>query len=318
VKVGSGSITQAEFMETFNDRQAIYAKTRGANSSVFFDPPEYRVCSRDERRSSAGGMDATKAELRQRCRARHERFKTETLDSVVRLEWLEQEAAARDVKVPTVISDQDIEKLQSRLEAKAYENQLEAPSSAQIAAYYEKNKRKLVEPTRWDVTTLMTATKQPALAAKRALLTGASWEQAAAHYAVSRVPEQHVDQARGDLLDLLDRAVDARPGVVLGPVQTSAGWYVLEVTAKRPPFQLTLAQSTRPIRDMILTNARRRFHYEYSGRFDARYRAKTICLGSIKPPACKNGPRGESRPAVDLYEAIHQPVLPPTLRPSAD
>jgi hypothetical protein len=318
VKVGSGNISQAEFTKTFDDRQAAYAKGRGANSRVFFDPPEYRVCSRDERRSSAGGMDATPAELRQRCRARHEQFKRETLDSVVRLEWLEQEAAARDLKVPPVLGDQDIEKLQSRLEAKAYASQLEAPSSAQIAAYYDKNKHKLVEPPRWDVTTLMTATKRPAVAARRALLAGATWDQVAADYAVSRVTEQHVDQDREDLLDLLGRAFDARPGGVLGPVESAAGWYVLKVTAKRPAFQLTLAQSTRPIRDMILTNARRRFHYEYSGRFDARYRAKTVCLGSIKATACKNGPRGESRPAVDLYEALHQPVLPPTLRPNAD
>jgi parvulin-like peptidyl-prolyl isomerase len=252
-------------------------------------------------------------------------FKRETMETLIESEWVEQEAAAQDVTVSdqevdrlwlhrkrgfppkayrqflkdSGLAEEDliyrvkVEQLQRKLEQAIAANEPKV-SERDIAAYFEKNRKRFALPERHDFTFVLTKTKARAEQAKQALRSGASWDTVVKRY--STTPKSSKAQAvRGPKLsegrEALERAVyNSANGEIDGPVSTRFGWYVFEVTKVTPEAPASLAE----VKDRIRAVLESRRRDAAVARFHEDYREQTVCADEFKAPECSNGPKEKS------------------------
>lgn len=249
-------------------------------------------------------------------------FKRETMETLIESEWVEQEAAAQDVTVSnreigllwlhrkrgfppkayrqflkdSGLAEEDliyrvkVEQLQRKLAETIAANEPKV-SDKDIAAHFEKNRKRYVVPESSDFTFVVTKAKAKADQAKRALQNGASWKAVVKQY--STTPKSSKARAvKGPKLsegqEALERAVyNSATGQINGPISTRSGWYVFEVTKVTPEGPPPLAHVKNRIR-AVLESQRRKAAV---ARFHADYREKTVCADGFKAPECSNGPK---------------------------
>jgi len=255
-------------------------------------------------------------------RASEEDLRRETMKTLIQSEWVEEEAASRGVSVSdeeiqrlwerrksqfppkdyrkllrdSGLAEEDliyrvkIEQLQLKLE-QALTAKTARVSEQDVAAYFEKNRKRFVSPERRDFIYVSTKTKAEAARAEEALQGGASWDAVVKQY--SKTPKNSKAQAvKGPSLSVgqedLERTIyKTGKGQLNGPVKTTYGWYVFEVTKVTPPSPQSLADVKVRIRAFL--ESRRR--PAAVNRFHADYREETVCADEFKTPECSNGPK---------------------------
>jgi foldase protein PrsA len=240
------------------------------------------------------------------------------MESLIRDEWIRQEAQARDLAVSEAevqaaldkaqrsgflseaaldragLSEQDIlptirkGQLQRKVTA-AVTADIEDVSAEDIAKYYRQNRSKMVVTERRDVRLVLTRDRARAAAARSALERGRSWNDVAREYSMhaeSRADGGKIsDLRKGPVGTGVTAAVfRAREGVLTGPVQVERSWAVFVVERVKPAFRATLAQAQDEIRD-LLTSQRRQAAL---ADFTRKYRAKTTCAPDYRVRACSN------------------------------
>jgi foldase protein PrsA len=252
-------------------------------------------------------------------------FRRQTMQALIESEWVEQEAAAQHITV----SDEEIQRLweerksqfppgefrqllkdsglaekdlRYRVKIEQLQRKLEEALTAKeprvtdqdIAAYFEQHRKRFVLPERRDFIYVSTKTKAKAAQAKEALQGGASWDAAVKQY--SKTPKDSKARAvKGPSLSVgqedLERAIyKTGKGQLNGPVKTTYGWYVFEVTKVMPSSPQSLADVKVRIR-AFLESRRKPAAVD---RFHAAYRDKTVCADELKTPECSNGPKEKS------------------------
>jgi hypothetical protein len=303
VEVGTSAITRAQFQRKLSADVAAYAKSRRAPSKAFFDPPAFRVCAADERRSS---HHATPEALRRRCAHRYKSFKLQTLDGMIEAEWIRQAAVRQHVDTGGASGDVVL----ATLEDRALRREPHA-TQAEIARYYRAHTDYLKQPERRTTIVIATDTEARAIAAKRHILRGASWKETAERYAVTKSVSRIADQAPTEFSGHLRHTIfTARRGAVVGPIEDYSGWSIVSVVRVRPSFQMSLEQSAPFIRDFLEVNKDRYRHYEFQARFKTVSRNGTRCVGALIAPNCNNGPRVATNRPVSHEDQLQRPVLP--------
>jgi parvulin-like peptidyl-prolyl isomerase len=249
--------------------------------------------------------------------------RTRVMESLIRDEWIRQEAQARDLAVSEAevqaaldkaqrsgflseaaleragLSEQDIlptirkGQLQRKVTA-AVTADIEDVSAEDIAEYYRQNRSKMVVTERRDVRLVLTRGRRRAAAARSALERGRSWDGVAREYSIhaqSRDDGGKIsDLRRGPVGTGVTAAVFRAPeGVLTGPVQVERSWAVFVVDRVKPAFQATLEQAQDEIRE-LLTSQRRQAALE---GFTREYRAKTTCAPDYRVRACRNSSAGD-------------------------
>jgi foldase protein PrsA len=264
-------------------------------------------------------------QLRRRCAREYDKLKRSTMHTLITTEWVQQEAAARNVTV----SDKEvalvlqarkhggfrsddgfrqflrdsgttegdikfitrIQRLQAKVED-AITREASKLSDDDIARYYEKNKQRFSEPERRELTFVLTNTRAGAQEARQALEEGRSWRDVVRTYSAdpkaSRAQAVRTSTPAKGLESLEQAVFRARRGAVYGPVQTDRGWYVFTVTKVRAESVRTLGK----VRDTIADLLGDQREAEALEAFHDEYRGKTSCAAGFKVPECGDGPLG--------------------------
>jgi parvulin-like peptidyl-prolyl isomerase len=247
--------------------------------------------------------------------------KARAMESLIRDEWMRQEAEARHVTVteaevqaaveqgrktgflsqknlnragvtlqellPTIRNGQLATKVTEQLTGLS-----RRVSDQDVAEYYRRNKAKLIVDERRDVRLVIAATRARAAAARAALDEGQSWNVVARKYSVhdaSREKGGKVANVRKGNREtgLLATIFRAERGALVGPVKEGRSWAVFVVERIKPPFQATLEQARDEIEQLLSSRRRERA----LAAFEKKYRAKTTCAPGYGVPLCNNGPK---------------------------
>jgi foldase protein PrsA len=297
------------------------------------DAPDFKNCVAEKKATAAapakGQPQQTDAQYKTACKQQYDSLKNEVVSFLVRATWLDQEAAKQGVKV----ADKDVQKsidtikqqqfpqagaydkflaksgltnadvlfqqrsqlLQQKITAKVTKGK-SAVSSAQIAAYYNKNKSRFAQPERRDLRIVLTKDVATARKALKAIKGGQSFAKVAKKYSTDQTSKGNGGKlpgvAKGQQEKAFDTAIfSAKLKQLTGPVKTQFGYYVFEVTKITPAKQQSLAQSTASIKQILSSDGSQKALQAFGKDYSKRYKAKTECKKAYAVPDCKNGPK---------------------------
>ena len=301
-------------------------------------PPDYKACVADKRKTAPkpakGQPKVTDASLKSECKKEYEALRTQTLQLLVSVQWIEGEAKEMGVKV----SDAEFKKSFEQQKKQAFpkdadyakflktSGQTQADidqqvrqellrkkiidkvtkgkdkvSDAQIKKFYDQNKARFAQPERRDLRIVLTKTKAKADQAKRALDGGESFSKVAKRLSIDQASKSQGGKlpgvAKGQQEKALDNAIfKAAKGKLVGPVKTQFGYYVLEVTKITPASQQTLDQAKATIKQTLAAQNQQKALEKFAKDYQKRWREKTECRKEFTTPECKNGPNPTPTP----------------------
>jgi foldase protein PrsA len=152
----------------------------------------------------------------------------------------------------------------------------------QIAAHFERNRERFIQPEQRDVRVVVTATRAEAAAVRAGLAHGESWRGIAGRQSIDRVTRAQQDKALGDAV------FEAPVGELRGPVKAEDGYYVFEVTRVFRARQQTLAEARPTIERLLVSQARRKQLDEFTEQFRKKWRSRTECREGYVTSECKS------------------------------
>lgn len=301
-------------------------------------PPDYKACVADKRKTAPkpakGQPKVTDAALKTQCKKEYEALRTQTLQLLVSVQWIEGEAEEMGIKV----SDSEFKKSFTQQKKQAFpkdadyakflktSGQTQADidqqvrqellrkkiiakvtkgkdkvSDAQIKKFYDQNKARFAQPERRDLRIVLTKTKAKAEQAKRALAGGESFSKVAKRLSIDQASKSQGGKlpgvAKGQQEKALDNAIfKAAKGKLVGPVKTQFGYYVLKVTKITPASQQTLEQTKATIKQTLGAQNQQKALETFAKGYQKRWREKTECREGFATPECKNGPKPTPTP----------------------
>jgi foldase protein PrsA len=330
-KVGDSTITQDEFDKWLTI--AVKGQGQGGTTAVP-DPPDYEKCVAAKKKTPVpkGQQQPTDDALKKQCKTEFDNLKREVMQFLIQAEWVEQEAAERDVKITdkeiesaledqkkqafpndkqyneflanSGMSEQDVlfrvklSQLQQKLTEKVTADAKKV-SDEDIEAYYAKNKKRFAQPERRDLRVVLTKTEAKAQEAKRALASGDPFKKVVKQYSIDEASKSQNGLlpavSEGQQEKAFDRAIFAADkGKVEGPVKTQFGWYVFKVEKVTEASQQTLEQSKDTIRNLLRSQREQKALDEFIKNFREDYKDQTDCADDYRVAECKNAPKEES------------------------
>jgi parvulin-like peptidyl-prolyl isomerase len=197
------------------------------------------------------------------------------------------------------------------------------PSSSEIADYYDSAKAaQYTTPESRDVRVVVTKDKAKAETAKAALEkddSPASWKKVASKYS-----EDPTTKAKGGLQPALTEellasqeelksAIFGNPtGVVVGPVEVSGKFFVVEVEKLNPAKVKALGEVSAEIKAQLTQTLAQEVFTEFVSEFQGKWQARTFCASGFEVKNCanyKSSGHSASAPA-GCYEANPKGGLP--------
>jgi parvulin-like peptidyl-prolyl isomerase len=168
-------------------------------------------------------------------------------------------------------------------------------TDAVVDAYLAKHGNLRIPEMR-EVRMVLTTRRAAAVAAKRELRAGATWDSVAGRYAVEPSLAGRRRVVRGTLERRLNRRVfRARARRIIGPVRTQFGFYVFRVSRIFPERVLSTARSRRLVRPVLVERAQIAAIDRYTTEWSERWRSSTVCAPDyVENSECGNG-SGSSR-----------------------
>jgi foldase protein PrsA len=348
-KVGDSTITEEEFEKWLTT--AAKGNAQGG-TAVAPDPPDFKKCVAAKQKTPVpqGQKKPTESALKKQCKSEYDGLKREVMQFLIQAEWVQQEAAEQDIKVtdkqiqrsfadqkkqafPTDkqykeflassgMTEEDIlfrvrlNELQQKLTQKVTEDAKKV-SDADIAAYYEKNKKRFAQPERRDLRVVLTKTEAKAQQAKRALQSGQPFKKVVKQYSIDEASKSQAGLlpavSEGQQEKAFDTAIfQAARGKLEGPVKTQFGWYVFEVEKVTKASQQTLDQSKETIRNLLRSQRQQKALDAFIKSFREDYKDQTDCADDYRVAECKNAPKDESEtgPASGGNPGGQQPQQP--------
>ena len=224
-KVGDTTIEKSEFDKWMKSASA--GSAQGGQVATP-DPPEFTKCVAAKKKQPVPkGADApSDAELKKQCKSEYDQLKGDVMQFLIQAEWVQQEAAARGIKVgdhevkkrledekarafpgkkgearyqqflkTSGMSEEDIlfrfklETLQQKLTRKVTEKESKV-TDKDVAEYYAKNKNRFAQPERRDLNVVLTKSKGKASEAKSALSDGRSFKAVSKQYSIDQASKQ--------------------------------------------------------------------------------------------------------------------------------
>ncbi len=173
---------------------------------------------------------------------------------------------------------------------------------AQIKAYYNKNKAKFGTPESRDVKLVLTKTEAQAQAAKKALAAGTAFSAVAKKYSIDQATKANGGVLTGVTKGQQDKTLDdaifsAKKSVIVGPVKTQFGYYVLQVTKITPAIQQTLQQASPAIKQQLQSTGQQTALDAFVKKFQKDWKNDTVCRKGYVVAQCKNAPKPKTTTA---------------------
>jgi foldase protein PrsA len=276
-----------------------------------------------------GQSAPTDAQLKQQCQAEYTQVKDQVMQFLIAAEWVSGEA--KDQKINVKDSDvqkqfeltkkqsfkkeADYQKflkssgmtqadvifrvrndvLSKRIQAKVTKSD-KKPTDAQITDYYNKNKSRFAQPERRDLLIVLTKTKAKAQEARAALDSGQSFASVAKKFSIDDTSKKNGGKLEGVASGQQEKALDdamfsAKLKKLTGPIKTSFGYYVFEVTKVTPKSQQTLAQAKTTISSLLVSQNQQKALNTFVTSFRKKWKDKTNCAKGYIVDTCKNAPK---------------------------
>jgi foldase protein PrsA len=314
--------------QAFNHWMYVAAKSQAASSPgqpviVPNDPPNFNSCVAQVRAAIPSLAKTSTKTLKSDCKQLFRSLSSQVMDFLVKAYWYQADAAKLNVKVtdaevqkafatarkqdPQVTSDaglksflsqtgQTLQDVLFRFRINAIVQKLVAKhtssiSQAQIAAYYTSHQSQFGTQETRNLRVVLASSQANALAAKKALSSGQSWNKVAKKYStdpttknsgglLTGITKQQADAA------LAQAAFSAPVNKLLGPVKGQFGYYVFEVTHITPGTQQSLAQATPLIRQQLTTQQQQTAQTAVDSRAKKDWLSQTTCRSEYAMTDC--------------------------------
>jgi foldase protein PrsA len=347
-KIGDETITQEEFDKWVET--AVKSQAQGGQV-VVPDPPDFEKCVAHKKKTAVpeGQKKPTDAELEKQCKAEYDALKSEVMQFLIQAEWVQQEAANRDIEVTDAAVNKSFEqqKKQAFPTDKAYKQFLETSgmteadilfrvklsllqekltkkvteeaktvSATDVEEYYDKNKNRFAQPERRDLRVVLTKDEAKAAEAKQALESGESWKQVAKEYSIDEASKAQGGKMPSVAKGQQDKAFEdaifaAQKGELEGPVKTQFGWYVFEVEKIIPASQQSLEQARETIKNLLRSERQQKSLDAFIKDFREQYKDETNCADDFRVAECKNAPKDDKSDATGQGQPQPQPAPQP-------
>lgn len=327
-KVGDASITKEDF-EHWLDVSVAQAGAAGQEIELG-TPPDFAECvaqrKKDAPKPAKGEPTTTDDQYRDQCKQQYEGARDQVMSFLISAEWIEQEAAERDISVTdeelqkkfeetkkqSFPKEEDYEKFLKtsgmtqedvlfRVRLDTLSNQLresvtkgkDKVTPQQITDYYDENKERFATPETRDVRIVLTKTEGEAQDAKAMLVSGEPWKEVVKDFSIDEA-----SKASGGLLagisegqqeKALDEAIfSADKGELTGPIETQFGWYVFEVEKVTPASQQTQKESEETIKQLLASEGQQKALDTFVKEFEEQWKSETDCREGYVTDDCSN------------------------------
>jgi foldase protein PrsA len=309
------------------------------------DAPNYTKCIATKKAATkaAKGKAQTDAQYKAQCAKDLKNFRTSALQQLVSAQWVMAEADKRNIKVTDAAvnktfqtqkkqaypKDSDyqaflkqsgetqadiLQSVKVNMLADSITKQVtkgkDTVSTADVSAYYNKNKSQFAKPEQRALRIVINKDKSKASAAASALKSGDSWTTVAKKYSTDANSKK-----KGGNVGSIDKAslpaalggpvFKAKKNAIIGPITTSGYSYVLSVTGITPASQQSLSQATATIKQTLQQQKQQNALTAFSKSYESRWRAETKCASDLLVSVCANGPKPTPTPTPSA-------VAPPT------
>src|SRR3954453_9773823 len=331
-KIGDTVITKDQFNHWLN--AAAHGSAAPGSNVTVPDTPDFTKCVATQAKQPVpkGAKKPTTAQLKTQCKQQYDALKQQVMQFLVSSEWIQQEADKQGVKVSdkevqkqfqdqkkqSFQKDEDYKKflansgmteadLLFRVKLDVISNAVRTKvikgkdkvSDAQIASYYNKNKKRFAQPERRDLKVVLTRTKAKADAAKAALDGGQSWASVAKKYSIDEASKAQGGKLPGVAKGQQEKAFDdaifsADKGKTTGPIKTQFGYYVFDVDKVTPATQQSLAQTKETIKNLLKSQNQQKALNDFVTKFRKDFKKQTKCSKTYVIPDCSNAPKAKT------------------------
>ena len=294
------------------------------------DPPNYDRCVAAKRAQGVprGRALPPVAQTRQQCRGEYESLKQRVMQFLINAQWIEQEAEERDVEVEEAEvrrsfddqkrrafpddaqyrqfltqsgqTEEDIlyrvrlDMLVNEVQRNVVESRGEV-SEPEVRDYYNRNRARFGQPERRELIVILADDEAQARRVRRLLNDRQPIERLVQRYSIDESSKRQGGRLTVARNGQQDRALEqaafrARPGQVVGPVNTDFGSYVFRLERAVPASQQTLPQATEQIRQILRGQKEQRALEEFVRDFERRHKEETLCAPGYVVAECRNGP----------------------------
>ena len=254
------------------------------------DPPNYTKCVAQVRKAIPSLAKTKTATLQTDCKQLFTSYSQQVMDFLIKAYWYQGEAHKQGVtltdaqvakalakakkqefKTPTAYTTFLTESGQTTADVtyrvrvnqvfdKLVNRHKQPVTSAEISSYYNAHKSNYGTPERRNLKIVLTKTKSAALAAQQALKSGQSWAAVAKKYSTDPTTKDKggvlPDVTKGQEEPALSNAAFAAPVNKLeGPIQTTFGYYLVEVSKIIPSTQKSLSQVEKTVKQTLTTQS---------------------------------------------------------------
>ncbi len=354
-KVGDSTISKDEFNRWLTNAAA--GQEAQGGSSAVPDPPDFEKCiaSLKEMPAPEGAQAPSEEDLKKQCEDQYDQLKGEVMQFLIQAEWVQQEAAERDVEVSkkevrdsfeqqkqqafpkaadykafledSGMAEEDIlyrvelDQLQTKLTQAITKEEVKI-SETDIEEFYDKNKQQFARPESRDVNLVLTKTEDRADAAKQAIADGDKFAPVARKFSIDQATKAQggklTDLTKGQQDQQLEQAAfGAQEGELEGPVKTQFGFYVFEVTDVTEPSQSSLEEVSDTIRQQLRSQREQKVLDDFIKDFREEYKDKTQCAEDFRIAECGNAPKDETDTAPPASGGAPQGAPPQGVPPGA-
>jgi foldase protein PrsA len=200
-----------------------------------------------------------------------------------------------------------------------------AISDEEIEAFYDENQTQFEQPETRDVRVVLTKTEEEAADALAELEqddSEQSWEQVAKQFSIDEATKStgglREAVVEGQSEPALDEQIfNAAEGELVGPFETDAGFYVIQLQAITPGSTTSLEDATEQIRQTLIGARQQEIAESFQESFTSKWTARTFCAEGYETDRCSNAP-----PPPDACEGDDEgedlPVDPTTGEPQTE
>lgn len=317
-EVGGTQITKAQLNRWMQIEAVGKSMTYHGKSVKFIvaEPPRYIACVRNIEVSVGRGKAGTQTEVLAECKKQHAQLVRFAMAHLIFFAWLAEEAKERNIptslraakarlaalkkkQYPTesafrqylrkshytvsalLLSIRAGDILSPKLEREA-KSEAKAPSSAEVAKYYESHKAAYRLPERRTVKVIVTHTIGRANAAKSEIEEGKNFATVARAFSTAAASRE-----KGGLIEELRRLphaaklsnaiFSAQSGVFVGPFKYLSSYYVFQVVKVFKPTQQSLRAVEAAVRSTILTPREEAAAERFGTAFRSKWKKRTRC-----------------------------------------
>jgi len=265
------------------------------------------------------------ATLKTTCAQQYQSLKREVLGFLVSSQWIIGEAASLGVKVSDAevkkqfvkirtqqfpaaaefekfltSSGQTVSDLLLRVKLNMLSQKIQQKISkskgkvtqAQIQKYYNENQSRYSVPEKRTVEVILTKTEAAAKSAKKEIESGKSFASVANAKSLDPATNKKGGQlgeiAKGQEEQSLDAAIfSAQKGQLLGPINTSFGYYIFEVLGTKAGSQQSLSSVQATIKQQLTATQQQAALSKFVKEFKKKWKAKTDCRAGYVVEDCK-------------------------------